>query len=556
VTAAQKQIETGTAAMASKLKSAGASMTSVGKKFSMGVTAPIVAGGVLAVKAFMDANAIVKTTLTTWKKDADAAALSFKGMRDWSTQFGDSIGQDDEAILQLSGKIENAVNLTKLFGKGGAQAGLEQLTKGVLDMSAATGKSQTMVQKLFNSIANDPKSALGTLLKLGVITSKQKDAYTKMADAGHTAQVSQLLLNAATDKYGGAAAKSATPVAKLKAQFDNLTEDIGKQLMPVVKQVIGWAQDAIKWFGNLSPATQGLIVKIALFAAAIGPVLIVVGKLTSAIGSVIGIVGKLSAVLSANPWVLIIAATILLVIIIVKNWSTIKAFLLKVWHAIQAAWMAVWNKIKVVVVPVINFLKKAVGLYIKFIILELHILAAVWKVIWNALKSVFSTVWNAITTIIKVEWAIWKGIFNTVKTVIVGIWHTIHDVAVSTWHGISGVITGVWNTISGVVRGGANVIIDALNSIIGGINTVISGFNHLPGPDLPTVPTIPRLARGGTIMQSGYAIVGERGPELVSLSRGARVEPLGAGGRQALVVVLDRTRFGRQRELAYLTAGR
>ena len=41
------------------------------------------------------------------------------------------------------------------------------------------------------------------------------------------------------------------------------------------------------------------------------------------------------------------------------------------------------------------------------------------------------------------------------------------------------------------------------------------------------------LAKGGHILGSGMAIVGERGPELVHLGRGATVQPLtgaGAGG--------------------------
>jgi phage-related protein len=157
---------------------------------------------------------------------------------------------------------------------------------------------------------------------------------------------------------------------------------------------------------------------------------------------------------------------------------------------------------------------------------------------------------------VKVEWAIWKAIFNTMKSVFVAIWHTIHDVAVNTWHGISDVIRGVWSTISGVVKAGANVIIDSLNAVISGINTVINGANKLPGPDIPNIPSIPRLARGGEILGSGMALVGERGPEIVSLTRGAKVTPLSDNGRSSLIVVLDRTRFGRQRELAYLTAGR
>ena len=43
------------------------------------------------------------------------------------------------------------------------------------------------------------------------------------------------------------------------------------------------------------------------------------------------------------------------------------------------------------------------------------------------------------------------------------------------------------------------------------------------------IPKIPKLAEGGIIDQSGIAMVGEAGPELLSLPRGASVSPLSAG---------------------------
>ena len=38
-----------------------------------------------------------------------------------------------------------------------------------------------------------------------------------------------------------------------------------------------------------------------------------------------------------------------------------------------------------------------------------------------------------------------------------------------------------------------------------------------------SIPNIPKLATGGTITRGGYALVGERGPELVSLPTGSTV---------------------------------
>jgi hypothetical protein len=106
-----------------------------------------------------------------------------------------------------------------------------------------------------------------------------------------------------------------------------------------------------------------------------------------------------------------------------------------------------------------------------------------------------------------------------------------------------------------------NGLIAAVNTLINGLNTVIHGFNRLPGPDIGDIPSIPYLARGGRVMRGGSAIVGERGPEMVTLPTGASVSPLNryvqdsGAGNQTVVVTLDRRRFGRGMELEYLTRG-
>jgi hypothetical protein len=69
-------------------------------------------------------------------------------------------------------------------------------------------------------------------------------------------------------------------------------------------------------------------------------------------------------------------------------------------------------------------------------------------------------------------------------------------------------------------------VISGVNTVIGGINWAIDTANMLPGPDIPRIPTIPRLARGGVISPTRdgtLALVAEAG-------RAERVEPLDPQG--------------------------
>ena len=88
--------------------------------------------------------------------------------------------------------------------------------------------------------------------------------------------------------------------------------------------------------------------------------------------------------------------------------------------------------------------------------------------------------------------------------------------------------TGLWEGIQ-------NAFKTAINWIIKGINTLIEGLNKIEPPEWLTkatgvtglnIKTIPLLANGGDIEAAGRVIVGERGPEMLDLPRGARVTPL------------------------------
>jgi hypothetical protein len=90
-----------------------------------------------------------------------------------------------------------------------------------------------------------------------------------------------------------------------------------------------------------------------------------------------------------------------------------------------------------------------------------------------------------------------------------GAWNAIGEGFKGTWKAIG-------NTFSGVI-----------NRVVSGINTVISGLNRLHinmpqwlgggtfGFNLPAIPAVPFMARGGIVSQPTLAMVGERGREAV-----------------------------------------
>ena len=131
--------------------------------------------------------------------------------------------------------------------------------------------------------------------------------------------------------------------------------------------------------------------------------------------------------------------------------------------------------------------------------------------------------------------------------------------------GLTGVFKKFGDFFKGLWEGITSVFKTAVNFIIKGINTLIEGLNKIKPPQWLTDLTgvtgvnlnpIPLLAEGGDIQAAGKAIVGEEGPELLDLPRGARVTPLrsteGAGTgffdydklANSLVLALQNSGFG------------
>lgn len=132
-----------------------------------------------------------------------------------------------------------------------------------------------------------------------------------------------------------------------------------------------------------------------------------------------------------------------------------------------------------------------------------------------------------------VKWisTVWAGFMNWITP---GI-KAIGDVFSAVFNGIGQVISGVFNGIVFVIKTYINSIINLVNGVIGALNGVGSFISKATGGSIGfKLGTIPLLAQGGTITGSGTVLVGEQGPELLNLNRGASVVPLDKASGQTV----------------------
>ena len=254
----------------------------------------------------------------------------------------------------------------------------------------------------------------------------------------------------------------------------------------------------------------------------------------------------------------------------------IKAFFSPIVEWFSNLFMSIYNTLKTIIDNVIIIVK---GCW--------EIIAKVWEVVstwfydnvinpvcdafkwlWDKVVGFFQGLWNGIVNI-------FTGAYNWFKSTVVdpicnvfsNAWQKLKDGASAAWNGIKNVFskvadffknifTNAWNAVKNVFSTGGKIfsgikdgIVSAfkkiVNAIIKGINKVVSipfnainsaingiknvnilGLQPFKGLSTISVPQIPLLAKGGNVY-SGSAIVGEKGPELLTVMNGkTRVTPL------------------------------
>lgn len=318
------------------------------------------------------------------------------------------------------------------------------------------------------------------------------------------------------DTYeGSAAAMAATMMDNasgqmeiLKSQLQELAISLGDTLMPTLRQLIGYVQGVVDNLNGMDESTKAMIMNAILLAAALGPVLIIVGKLMSATGSLMTTFPKIVAALGGltAPLIAAVAAVGLLVAAFVHLMQTNEEFRAKaigVWNEVQARFEAFGANITAK-------LNQMGGNFNNFG----EVVRAAWTSLCNFLAPFMENTMNLVSSVIDRALTLIEGIFDVFAGVFTGNWSQV-------WNGVKSIFESVWGTILDVAKSTLNTIIGLLNGVVGGINKVSAAAGKPAN-----IPEIPMLANGG-ILSKGSAIVGEAGAELLTMVDGkAVVQPL------------------------------
>lgn len=354
------------------------------------------------------------------------------------------------------------------------------------------------------------------------------------------------------EEYNGTAAAMAgtmndttqTALKELTNQLQVLAIQLGETLLPIISDVVTKLGEWVQAFSELDPSTQEMIVKIGLVVAALGPLLSVGGRIISGTGTILTKIPQLvSGMASVTGGA---AATGGSLTALLGPIAAVVAAL----AAVTAAFVTCWNtneKFRENITSSTQRLKDDFSRLTQGIVDKLNQLGYNFQNISDVIKTIWTKLCNVFAPLFENAFRFVADIFEDITNVILGILDVFVGLFTGNWEqmwsGVKEVFSGVWGAILDTLKYYINAIISEINGIISGINSIsIKGHSA-------DIPTIPYLANGG-ILTSGAAIVGEAGPELLSVSNGqAMVQPLGGqSGASELQGLLETY-------LPYLAAG-
>jgi TP901 family phage tail tape measure protein len=221
-------------------------------------------------------------------------------------------------------------------------------------------------------------------------------------------------LRDALDSAGGSAGKMSKAlmsgtggtIEQMKSTFDVLVVTIGQMLAPVLQKFFTQLISIMNAIMNMNPAAQRIVLTLIGIVAAIGPVLIIIGKIAAGVGTLMTLAPKivaavklvrtgmaaLNAVMLANPVGLVIAAVALLAGTFIYLWKTNAKFrngIIAIWNSIRAFTAKVWGGIRKLAVTTWGAIKSAVLSPVR------AIRSAVTSA-WTAIRSTTARVWSGI----------------------------------------------------------------------------------------------------------------------------------------------------------------
>ena len=363
-----------------KLQEAGGKIEDVGRKLSgISAGAAAIGGGLLklgynAVQSADDLNTLSKQTgistdeLQKMQYASDLVDVSIEDITGALRKMKPKMDENNETFKNLGVSVTNADGSLRsatdvFYDSIKALSGIQNETERDQIAMALFGKGADELAGIIDDGGEALKQYGDEAENLGLIMS------------GDTLDA----LNQTNDVIDQTKARLAGTAAQIGA-------DVATVLGPALEKGAEWIGTITAKLRELTPEQTETILKIVGIVAAIGPVLVIGGKLIAGIGSLISVIGSVVGFLG-GPLTIAIAAVIAIGVLLYKNWDTIKEKAVNLWNGLKSTFESIKTTITNVVQSVISKV----------------------QALWSKISSTFENIKNKIKNVVDTI----KGIFNT-----------------------------------------------------------------------------------------------------------------------------------------------
>ncbi len=342
--ASTKQLENDLRRAERSLQATADKFQTIGTNLTLGITAPLAIIGGASFKMASDFE---------------------ESLNKVRVAFGESAGSVEEfaktTITSIGLAEGSALEMASLFGDMATSMGLTrpaaaEMSKSLVTLAGDLASFKNIgIEEAQTALAGVFTGETESLKRLGIVMTEANvqafaltQGITKKLQAMTQAEKVSLryaYVMSVTKNAQGDFARTADGAANQMRTFQESVKQLGAQfgqvLLPVITPIIVKVNELISKFQGLDSGTKKIIVTIAAIAAAIGPIVLIFGKLQLAVGVLQIAWIKLTAVLASGglqaafaflggPVLVGLAATAAAVYLIYKNWEQVKKSLVDV----------------------------------------------------------------------------------------------------------------------------------------------------------------------------------------------------------------------------------
>ncbi|ESZ88359.1 MAG: hypothetical protein Q27BB25_04660 [Blastomonas sp. CACIA14H2] len=258
----------------------------IGQRMTLGITAPMIAIGAYTVNAASDLQELQSAFDYTF--GASAATMNA-----WAESTGNAMGR---ATSEMKA---GALAMGQLFKQAApteeAAARLSQRFTALAQDAASFYNTSfdEAIGKIRSGLSgeSEPLRDFGVFLTEAAVKAKALElgmikVGEELSEQGKIMARAILIQEGLADANGDVertAGSFANRVRALKANIQELAEEIGERFLPYAEKFVGWAQSAVQWIGELPGWVKDAAIGFGIFAAAIGPVMIALGALAATV---------------------------------------------------------------------------------------------------------------------------------------------------------------------------------------------------------------------------------------------------------------------------------